>query len=311
MFRASVNDAAVAAPGVLEFTRVDVGEAELGERVRIVRGKGERPLVRLHCIARPAGVEQRPTEADPELEIFGEPFDELIEFGYRGLGLSRTPERIAEIEAGVDVAGIELEGDPIGGYRFAGPFLLEEQIAERGVGGGFIGLAGDRPPREIEGKPDPAGRTRKQSVVQCHTGESRSGREHLPIPGLGRDELPGPMRQDGLAEPFGEAGGHLGPQADRVARSRSLPLARFRSGGFASHRIDLRRACAKPFPIRMVSDAPLRMAHPQVVIIIGRWKNAEPALGPGTTGRRARRNAGAARCTRRRAGSFRGCRTNP
>ena len=113
-----------------------------------------------------------------------------------------------------------------------------------GVGGGFVGLAGDRPPREVEGKPEPAGRTRQQSVVQCRAREYRSGREHLPIPGLGGGELPGPMLKGGWR--------------NRSAR-RAATLGRRRAGWRAPGLLSLRgfvladlrpigSTCSRPAP---------------------------------------------------------------
>ena len=238
MVRAAVDDPPVAAPRRLELARVDMREAELGQRVRVVRGQGERPFVGLHRLAGPPGVEQRAAEGDPEIGIIGKPLDEAAKLRGRGLRLTRPPERAAEVEAGVHVAGVEGEGGPIGGHRIAGPLPLQEQVPEGSVRGGLLRLARDRPLREREGEPEPAGRTREEGVVQRRAGKLRGGREHLPIARLGGDETPGPMVQGSQPKPLGKAGRRLRPKAGL----RTPPLARLRSGGSASHRSESRPA---------------------------------------------------------------------
>ena len=263
MVRAPVDDPAVAARRRLELARVDVGQAELGQRVRVIRGQGERPFVLVDGFAGAPGVEQRAAETDPEIGVLGKPLDESPELGDRGLRLARSAERAAEVEAGVDMARIEREGGPKDGHRIPGPLPLEEQVPEGGVRGGLLRLARDRPPREIESEPEPAGRPREKGVVQRRAGKLRRGREHLAIARLGGGEPPGSMVHGSLPEALGKSGRRLRPKA--AARRRTL--ARLGAAGSACHRCESRPGRARSFPDRMVSDALLRMTRARLVII--------------------------------------------
>ena len=81
--------------------------------------------------------------------IVGIPLGETAELGRRRLGLAHSAKSVAEVEAGIQVAGIEREGGREGVDRLRGPFRFEEHAPQGRVGGGFSGLARDRPLRTI------------------------------------------------------------------------------------------------------------------------------------------------------------------